>query len=156
MLIVLEAIGTSWMRLATSLSATGFAVALINPAQAHAFTHLGRAVARRVIANRRQVGMFYGTLAVTRLPLARHTHTGRFGDLMLADRLIAIDQNPAAALTALHHAYRENRNTGLPGPAPPPHPFPQPACDDECIQARPPRDTACGRAAARSALYQAG
>jgi hypothetical protein len=52
--------------------------------------------------------------AVTRLPLARHTHTGHFGDLVLADRLIAIDQDPAGALAALYHAYRENPSTGLP------------------------------------------
>jgi transposase len=36
-LIVMEATGTYWMRLATSLSEAGFAVAVINPAQAHAF-----------------------------------------------------------------------------------------------------------------------
>ena len=36
-LIVMEATGTYWMRLATSLSAAGFAVAVINPAQAHDF-----------------------------------------------------------------------------------------------------------------------
>jgi hypothetical protein len=65
--------------------------------------------------------------AATRLPLARHTHTRHFGDLMLADRQIAIDQNPAGALAALHHAYRENRNTGLPELVPPPQPFPKPA-----------------------------
>ena len=34
-LIVMEATGTYWMRLATSLVAAGFAVAVINPAQAH-------------------------------------------------------------------------------------------------------------------------
>src|SRR5215218_2060410 len=44
--------------------------------------------------------------AATRLPLARHTHTGQFGDLVLADRQIAIDQDPAGALAALRHAYR--------------------------------------------------
>ena len=52
--------------------------------------------------------------AATRLPLARHTHTGHFGDLVLADWMINIDGDPAGALAALHHAYRENRNTGLP------------------------------------------
>jgi transposase len=36
-LIVLEATGTYWMRLAKSLSEAGFAVAVINPAQAHDF-----------------------------------------------------------------------------------------------------------------------
>ena len=52
--------------------------------------------------------------AATRLPLARHTHTGHFGDLVLADRQIAIDQDPAGALTALHDVYHENRSTALP------------------------------------------
>ena len=37
MLIVMEATGTDWMRLARSLSEAGFAVAIINPAQAHDF-----------------------------------------------------------------------------------------------------------------------
>ena len=36
-LIVMEATGTYWMRLASSLVAAGFAVAVINPAQAHDF-----------------------------------------------------------------------------------------------------------------------
>src|SRR5436190_18420883 len=36
-LIVMEATGTYWMRLATSLIAAGFTVAVINPAQAHDF-----------------------------------------------------------------------------------------------------------------------
>ena len=36
-LIVMEATGTYWMRLANSLSEAGFAVAIINPAQAHDF-----------------------------------------------------------------------------------------------------------------------
>ena len=36
-LIVMEATGTYWMRLASSLSEAGFAVSIINPAQAHAF-----------------------------------------------------------------------------------------------------------------------
>src|SRR5439155_4674743 len=46
--------------------------------------------------------------AVTRLPLARHMHTGRFGDLVIGDRLINIDEDPVGALAALHQAYREN------------------------------------------------
>jgi hypothetical protein len=58
--------------------------------------------------------------ASTRLPLARHTHTGRFGDLILADRQITIDQDPAGALAELHHAYRENRSTTLPNLPPSP------------------------------------
>jgi transposase len=36
-LVVMEATGTYWMRLASSLSEAGFAVSVINPAQAHAF-----------------------------------------------------------------------------------------------------------------------
>jgi transposase len=36
-LIVMEATGTYWMRLASSLIAASFAVAVINPAQAHDF-----------------------------------------------------------------------------------------------------------------------
>ena len=54
-------------------------------------------------------------------------HTGRFGNLVLADRMINIDRDPAGALAALHHAYRENRSTGLPELVPPPQPFPKPA-----------------------------
>ena len=63
--------------------------------------------------------------AATRLPLARHTHTGRFGDLMLADRQIAIDQDPAGVFAALHHAYRENRSACLPDLVPPSQPRPK-------------------------------
>jgi len=65
--------------------------------------------------------------AATRLPLARHTHTGHFGDLILADQQIAIDQDPTGALAELHYTYRENRSTGMPEPVPPPQPFPKPA-----------------------------
>ena len=36
-LVVMEATGTDWMRLARSLSEAGFAVSVINPAQAHDF-----------------------------------------------------------------------------------------------------------------------
>jgi transposase len=36
-LIIMEATGTYWMRLATSLIGAGFAVSVINPAQAHDF-----------------------------------------------------------------------------------------------------------------------
>jgi transposase len=36
-LIVMEATGTYWMRLATTLAAAGFALSVINPAQAHDF-----------------------------------------------------------------------------------------------------------------------
>jgi transposase len=38
-LIVMEATGTYWMALATTLAQAGFAVAVINPAQAHAAAH---------------------------------------------------------------------------------------------------------------------
>jgi hypothetical protein len=54
--------------------------------------------------------------AATRLPLARHTHTGRFGDLVIGDRLINIDQDPAGALAALCRVYQENESAGLPEP----------------------------------------
>jgi hypothetical protein len=62
--------------------------------------------------------------AVTRLPLARHRHTGRFGDLMIGNQHITIDQDPAGALATLHHAYHENESAGLPElpPAPRSHP----------------------------------
>jgi hypothetical protein len=62
------------------------------------------------------------THAATRLPLARHTHTGRFGELVLGDQRINIDADPTAALAALRAAYRENSSTLLPAlpPAPPP------------------------------------
>ena len=36
-LVVMEATGTYWMRLATNLSEAGFAVSVVNPAQAHDF-----------------------------------------------------------------------------------------------------------------------
>jgi transposase len=36
-LVVMEAAGTYWMRLATHLNEAGFAISVINPAQAHAF-----------------------------------------------------------------------------------------------------------------------
>jgi hypothetical protein len=62
--------------------------------------------------------------AVTRLPLARHRHTGRFGDLVIGDQIITIEQNPIGALTTLHRAYRENPSASLselPPPAPRSH-----------------------------------
>jgi hypothetical protein len=61
--------------------------------------------------------------AVTRLPMAHHTHTGRFGDLVLADRVISIDADPAGALAELRQCYRENPVSSLPTP---PLPAPQP------------------------------
>jgi hypothetical protein len=60
--------------------------------------------------------------AVTRLPLARHTHTGRFGELMIDDQHITIDQDPAGALAELYDAYRENPVTELPQLPSPPQP----------------------------------
>jgi hypothetical protein len=59
--------------------------------------------------------------AATRLPLARHTHTGRFGELLIGDHRISIDHDPTGALAVLHHSYRENAGAGLPG-LPPPSP----------------------------------
>jgi hypothetical protein len=56
---------------------------------------------------------------VTQLPLTRHTHTGRFGDLVIGGQRINIDQDPAGALGELHHVYRENRSTALPDLPPP-------------------------------------
>lgn len=44
-LVVMEATGSYWMRLATTLHAAGYAVAVINPAQAHAFA---KALLKRV------------------------------------------------------------------------------------------------------------
>jgi hypothetical protein len=67
--------------------------------------------------------------AATRLPLARHTHTERFGDLLLADRQIAIDQDPPGAFAELHDAYYENRSTGLPELVPLSQPLPKPTIE---------------------------
>lgn len=61
--------------------------------------------------------------AVTRLPLARHMHTGRFGDLVLADHIISIDADPAGARALLRRHYRENPISSLPSP---PLPAPEP------------------------------
>jgi hypothetical protein len=57
--------------------------------------------------------------AVTRLPLARHMHTGRFGEMVIGDQCVSIDQNPAGALAELHHIYCENPSAGLPELPPP-------------------------------------
>jgi hypothetical protein len=64
--------------------------------------------------------------AVTRLPLARHRHTGRFGELVIGGQCISIDRDPAGALAELRYAYRENLSAELPE-LPPPQPLPQPA-----------------------------
>jgi hypothetical protein len=61
------------------------------------------------------------------LPLAHHTHTGRFGELVLGDQRINIDANSTAALAALRDAYHENSSTTLPMLPPPPPPRPRPA-----------------------------
>jgi hypothetical protein len=65
--------------------------------------------------------------AVTRLPLARHRHTGRFGDLVIGDRRIAIDQDPVGALAKLHNTYSENLSVDLPELLPLPEPESTPA-----------------------------
>jgi hypothetical protein len=51
--------------------------------------------------------------------VARHTHTGRFGNLIIGDQIITIDQNPAGALAELHDAYHENDSASLPELPPP-------------------------------------
>ncbi len=65
--------------------------------------------------------------AVTRLPLARHMHTGRFGDLVIGDQRISIDRDPAGALAELDNVYRENPSARLPALSCLPQPFPRPA-----------------------------
>jgi hypothetical protein len=57
--------------------------------------------------------------AVTRLPLARHMHTGRFGELVIGDQCVSIDQNAAGALAELHQIYCENPSSSLPELPPP-------------------------------------
>src|SRR4029079_14854974 len=52
--------------------------------------------------------------AVTRLPLARHMHTRHFGDLVIGDRRISIDQDPAGAFAELADVYCENLSAELP------------------------------------------
>lgn len=54
------------------------------------------------------------THAATRLPLARHRHTGCFGELVIGDRRLNIDQDGAGALAQLYSVFRENRSTSLP------------------------------------------
>jgi hypothetical protein len=59
--------------------------------------------------------------ADTRLPFGRHTHTGRFGDLILLGEQVSIDDDPAAALNSLRKALRANPVELLPlPPASPP------------------------------------
>jgi hypothetical protein len=60
--------------------------------------------------------------AVTRLPLARHQHTERFGELVIGEQHITIDQDPVGALTELYKMYRENRSAELPDLPPIPQP----------------------------------
>jgi hypothetical protein len=57
----------------------------------------------------------------TRLPLCRHTWTGIYGLLLLDERQIDIDANPAGALAQLASSYHENSTDQLP---PPPAPAP--------------------------------
>lgn len=57
--------------------------------------------------------------AVTRLPLARHQQSGRFGELVIGDGRIDIDGDPAGAFAELYGAYRENPVTVLPQLSPP-------------------------------------
>ncbi len=52
--------------------------------------------------------------AATRLPLARHQYTQRFGALVIGDQHIAIDHDPSGALATLYGVYRENCSTRLP------------------------------------------
>jgi len=54
--------------------------------------------------------------AATRLPLARHTHTARFGVLIVGQRCLDIDENPPDALAELRRAYQENASATLPMP----------------------------------------
>ena len=54
--------------------------------------------------------------AVTRLPMARHTHTRAFGKLVFSDRTLLIDDDPASAFAELRRAYRENPSSSLPTP----------------------------------------
>jgi hypothetical protein len=65
--------------------------------------------------------------AVTRLPLARHRHTGHFGELVISDQRITIDQDPAGALAELRYAYHENLSVGLPELSPVHEPESRPA-----------------------------
>jgi hypothetical protein len=75
------------------------------------------------------------THAVTRLPLARHTHTGRFGELILDERPLSIDHDPTIALAALRDTYHENSSAVLPPlpPAPVPRPRLPTRRDDDGI-----------------------
>jgi hypothetical protein len=61
--------------------------------------------------------------STTRLPLSRHTHTGRFGWLIFPAGAIVIDDDPAASLIKLRRRYRENPISNLPSlPLPAPRP----------------------------------
>jgi hypothetical protein len=64
--------------------------------------------------------------AVTRLPLARHRHTGRFGDLVIGGQRISIDQDPAGARSELRYACQVNPSLGLPELPPLPEPESRP------------------------------
>ncbi|HEU4327625.1 MAG TPA: hypothetical protein VFS21_31080 [Roseiflexaceae bacterium] len=60
---------------------------------------------------------------VTRLPLGRHTHTRRFGDLLLPERTLPIDPDPRAALELLSAVWWPNPAAALP-PLPAARPAP--------------------------------
>ncbi len=65
------------------------------------------------------------TEADTRLPLARHRHTGRRGTLVVNGAQLNLDSDPDGALDELISAYQENPTDQL--PAPPPKPTNKPA-----------------------------
>jgi hypothetical protein len=54
--------------------------------------------------------------AVTRLPMARHSYTKSFGELVFLGRTLTIDNDPAIAFAALRRELRENPISGLPMP----------------------------------------
>ena len=60
------------------------------------------------------------TEADTRLPLARHQHTGRRGTLIVNGAQLDLDSDPDGALEELINAYRENSTNQLPAPPPKP------------------------------------
>jgi hypothetical protein len=69
--------------------------------------------------------------------MARHTHTGRYGQLVLLNQVIDIDADPAGALARLRQCYRENPVSSLPMP-PLPAPEPQPAQQERSKQSSSP------------------
>lgn len=51
---------------------------------------------------------------VTLLPMARHRHTGRFGELVGGDRRLSIDKYLDGALAQFYSVYRDNPISELP------------------------------------------